>query len=239
MADCELIGTVKDVTGTANAPAGTTLTLVETRIPGVAHTQDTSKLKRPFYVDATGTLKTKTRDGAPAKVARGAYAKFSGPVRGFHQSSGAWVQIPDAATVDINVLADNADTSPPPRTSVSETTFNATVADLRGQIDSLGAGASIAVFEIDADATLDVGDAKRALVLIDTTAGDVTATLQPLADMAGREVTFKKIADDNTAHVDGDAMELIDGRLLFDLEMLHSFVSVVPAAGEWRVTGKG
>jgi hypothetical protein len=94
---------------------------------------------------------------------------------------------------------------------------------------------SVFVLAVAENTTLDIGDALRALILIDTTAGDVTVTLQPLADMAGREIVFMKTADDNLAIVDGDGSELINGALVFNLEMLNQFIGVMPGAGQWRV----
>lgn len=101
MAECEIIGTVKDITGLGLARAGTKLTAVEVRIPGVAHSSD----KVDYFVDSAGLLKTKRTNGSAVKFAQGADVKFYGKdVHGFNKGSGKWVHIPNQLTVDINTL---------------------------------------------------------------------------------------------------------------------------------------
>jgi hypothetical protein len=89
---------------------------------------------------------------------------------------------------------------------------------------------------ITEDTTLDIGDALRALILIDSSDGDVTATLQPAADMANREITFKKISDDGSlAIVDAGGDETIDGRLVFNLEMVNQTLRLIPVGDSWHI----
>jgi hypothetical protein len=162
---------------------------------------------------------------------RACEAWIDGPVFGFdtRPSRGVRVDIPDVAEYAFGSLVPGSGGG---STSASQSAINAEVA-------ARVAAQTLYTQTIDEDTELDVGDALRALILMDTSAGEVTATLQPLDDMEGREITFKKISDDNTAHVDAGAMELIDGRMLFDLEMLNSFVTVVAAGGQWQVVAKG
>jgi hypothetical protein len=91
---------------------------------------------------------------------------------------------------------------------------------------------------ITADATLDLGDSLRAIVMLDTSGGDVTLTLPPLTGMSDRTVVLKKIADANIGIVDGHGSELIDGGLVFNLEMMNEFIEIAPVGGQWRIIGR-
>ncbi|MET0625740.1 MAG: hypothetical protein ABW250_22585 [Pyrinomonadaceae bacterium] len=109
----------------------------------------------------------------------------------------------------------------------------------RALVAALEARLALYSVVLDADATFDPGVAARSLALIDTSVGDVTVTLPPLAGMGGRSVVLKKIAGGNVGVVDGDGSELIEGALVFNLEMEHEFIEVTPAGGQWRVIGRG
>jgi hypothetical protein len=126
MAVCTIVGTVKDITGTGLAREGTRLSVKEMRLDGVAH----DVREASFYVGEDGVLATS--DGDPAEIARLAYVRLSGSVYNFNTASGSWVQIPDAATVDINDLVPPAD---PPSTAVSQAAFNTHVASVLHHTD--------------------------------------------------------------------------------------------------------
>ena len=166
---------------------------------------------------------------------RGAVAYISADIEGFdRKQNGTPVIIPDTPTANLKDLLPALN---PPSTAVSQSTFNAAVSDLQGQINELSAPP--VVIEVSADAVLDLGVARKALILMDTSAGDVTVTLQPLTEMTGREIIILKIADDNLAIVDGDGAELINGSLVFNLEMNNQFVGITPGGSQWRVVRKG
>jgi hypothetical protein len=103
----------------------------------------------------------------------------------------------------------------------------------------LDARLAVRVELVEADVALEPGASLRSIVLIDTSAGDVTVTLPPLAEMESRSVFLKKVADDNLGIVDAAAADLVDGGLVFNLEMKGEFVELAPAGGQWRVIGKG
>ena len=212
MADCTLTGEVKNIVCTSRARANIRLTVLEVRLDGVAHLTEVLN----WHIGPAGTLLDP--DNNPAKVAQGASVRISGPVEGFEESYGAWVTIPNLSEYDFNLLvpAENA-----PSNAVSQAALNAKF--------------EVFTQTIISDTVLDIGDAMRALILIDTTDNDVTVQLQPVANMAHREITFKKIADDNLAIIDCDDSELIDGSLVFNMEMLYEKVRVMPAEGAWWI----
>lgn len=203
-----------------------------------------------ILTDASGNIQSKSPDGAKREglyLPQGSRAWiWAKEIEGFNKAiaedNGIPVNIPSLAEYEFRLLIPGA---PATSTSASQSALNAEIEratgveeDLQVQIDGIGITSSV-VIEISEDTALDLGEATKALVLIDTTDGDVTATLQPLADMANREIIFKKVADDNLAVIDADDMELIDDSLVFNLEMNNQFIVVMPGAGQWRIVGKG
>ncbi len=131
------------------------------------------------------------------------------------------------AKADADSLADEATTR-----AAADTTLQA---NITAEAAARAAALSVFTQTVTSNAALDVGDALRALILIDTTAGDVTVTLPPVAGMADRELRFKKVADDNLAVIDGSGSETIDAQLVFNLEMLNQSVTLMAVAGAWVI----
>lgn len=171
------------------------------------------------YSEADGSIEFYVLRDCDARI----YAEAEGYDK---KPNGVWVTIPDADEVDLD------DLQPPTSTP---TIPAASQAALQAETAARQSAEAIYTQAITEDATIDVGDALRALILIDTSDGDVTATLQPAADVPNREVTFKKIADENLAIVDGNGSETIDGQLVYNLEMMNQTVKVVAVGSNWYV----
>jgi hypothetical protein len=121
-----------------------------------------------------------------------------------------------------------------PYTPSSEAAFMALL-ETHAEAEAAARAAAEAIFTLSVaeDTVLDLGAALRALILIDTTAGDVTVTLQPLAEMAGREIVCKIVAGDNLGIIDANGSETIDGHLVFNLEMRYQRARLMPGPTEW------
>lgn len=159
------------------------------------------------------------QDGAFSfTVPRDSTAWVEAMVEGFDRQGGVPVTIPDAAAA---LLKNLMPARGAPSTAVSQAAFSAALAW------------HVEVFA--ADGTLDMGSARRALVLIDSSAGDVTVILPPAAGAEGREVYAKKLADDNLGILDADGSEAIDGQLVFNLEMNNQAVHLFSDGVEWHV----
>jgi len=76
---------------------------------------------------------------------------------------------------------------------------------------------------------------------IDSSGGDVTATLPTLADNYGRLLTFHLTDATNTGILDGEGAETIDGSVIFILKRLGHVVVLYadPDAAEWRIVSGG
>lgn len=228
---CELTGTVLNASGTGLAAAGTRVTAEQVLLPGYA----LQAVSVTFYVDAEGKLKTAVEGGESARLPRGARVTFQGEVWGFTKDTE--VLIPDLAEYEFRLLVPVGDA---PDNAASEEALLAEIERATAredEIEALIGGAALALFTqtVTGDTTLDIGDSLRALILVDSSAGDVTVTLRPAADVPGREITFKKISDDNLAIIDGDGSETIDGQLVFNLEMMNQTVKVMPVGSDWYI----
>ena len=82
-------------------------------------------------------------------------------------------------------------------------------AQLRGVIRNVTEDARNTIRDISSDTLLGLLT-PFTLVLVDTSAGNVTLTLPPASAVTGYEVKIKKITAANTLTVDGDGSELID-----------------------------
>jgi len=237
---CTLTGEVLNIAGTARAAAGTRVTVK--RVRGAEYAHATAWLD--FRVNADGELET--LDSQPARVPQGTYVTFQGAVEGWERA--AEVAIPEVSEYEFRLL--EPATGAAPSTGATQVALAAEIArattaeeDLAADLtahaateESARLAASVVFTQsVSVDVALDIGDALRALILIDTSAGDVTITLQPAADMAHREIILKKTADNNLAIVDGDGSETIDGALVFNLEMLNQFVRLMPVSGAWYI----
>jgi hypothetical protein len=208
-----------------------------TNVTGTAHDGEGNLLPRARcvvrVVSVSGVLVSSNPVEHPAdsdalfdfNVPRNSTVRIESEMAGYNVAGGVEVVIPDSAETTLEELLPSADA---PSTAVTQYAFDTYAA-------AQAARDAVYVVTVDEDTVLDIGTALRALILVDTTAGDVTVQLQPLAEMTGREIVFVKIADDNLAIVDGDASELINGALVFNLETLNQFIGVMAGAGQWRI----
>jgi hypothetical protein len=75
--------------------------------------------------------------------------------------------------------------------------------------------------------------AQRELVLVNTTAGNVTVTLPTAASRANQSQVYKKIAAGNTMTLDGAGTETIDGALTLAVTTLNQAVEVMSDGTKW------
>lgn len=209
MADCLITGTALDVQGLPKA--GVNVYVYKTPLSGgVTH-------KVPKLVatsDADGLISFVLPQSSIAYIG----GQFLVNGTDFSPSGGIALSIPAASSATLVGLA-------PPSFPITE--------------EALQAYTGIYTEIITEDTELEDFTGTRAVILIDSSDGDRTATLPPISEMANKTITLKKIADENLGIVDGFEDELIDGALVYNLEMNNEFIEVVPVDGAWYVIGKG
>lgn len=80
------------------------------------------------------------------------------------------------------------------------------------------------------------------VILVDTTAGNVTLNLPPARDMSGHCVYVKKVVAANTVTIDPSGAELIDGAATFAFTTLNQTIligagpgSAAPFIFQWKL----
>ena len=73
------------------------------------------------------------------------------------------------------------------------------------------------------------------LVLVDTTAGNVTLTLPPANTVPGFRIECKKLTAANTLIVDGAGSETIDGSATLAWTTQYQSYSLIADGGAWHV----
>lgn len=100
-------------------------------------------------------------------------------------------------------------------------------------LDNVGVFPTFNTREINASETLEDDDY---LVLVDATAGAVTATLPTAASKEGSKVTVKKTdVSVNAVTVEGDGSETIDGAANVSLAAQYDSVTVASDGTEWWI----
>ena len=148
--------------------------------------------------------------------------------------------VPDTATTRVWLTADGtlASGAAWPSTAhvrlatvVAGATDITSITDERIALRPTGGGA----LALAADATVGAG---TSLVTIDATAGDVTATLPPVADCPGMVIRAKRLdASGNVATVAADGAETIEGAADYDLAAQWSGVTLVSDWTRWLAFG--
>ncbi|MAS33543.1 MAG: hypothetical protein CL610_06025 [Anaerolineaceae bacterium] len=73
---------------------------------------------------------------------------------------------------------------------------------------------------------------------IDTTSNNVTINLPPLAEANNQEYTFKWVAGANTATLDGDSAEQIEGSNTYVFATLLDSVKLRPGPTQWELVSE-
>lgn len=73
-------------------------------------------------------------------------------------------------------------------------------------------------------------------VLVDTSAGNVTLTLPPAADVAGYTLKIKKMTAANTLTIDGNGAETIDGAATLAVTVQYESNTLESTGTAWIIT---
>lgn len=84
----------------------------------------------------------------------------------------------------------------------------------------------------------DTGDSDDDYVRLDTTSNAVTETLPPLADANDQPYTYKWVAGANTATLDGDSSEQIEGSGTYVFTTLGDAVVLRPGPTQWEIVSE-
>jgi hypothetical protein len=97
--------------------------------------------------------------------------------------------------------------------------------------DSIGAPAALTVESETASFTASTGN----LYLVDTSAGDVTATLDTASGESGKEISFKITDNTNDLILDGNGSETIDGSTTITRDNLDTTYTIVSDGSNWQL----
>lgn len=86
--------------------------------------------------------------------------------------------------------------------------------------------------------TADDVEQHDSVILLDTTSNAVTLTLPPAADTEGRVYIFKAIDITNTATIDGNASETIDGATTYVFTSADEAITIISDGTNWQIIGK-
>lgn len=81
--------------------------------------------------------------------------------------------------------------------------------------------------------------ATNQVLVVDSTSGNITITLQTAVGLSGEQIVIKKSVAANTITVDGLSAETIDGLTTKDLNRQYEFIRITSDGTNWRITATG
>lgn len=109
-----------------------------------------------------------------------------------------------------------------------------TNAQLRRRVEVLDTADRVDVQSVTATATLAI-TFPLTLVLVDTTAGNVTLTLPPALTVPGFRLEVKKMTAANTVTLDAHASETIDGAATLAFSTAYQSYRLVSTGTQWVI----